>query len=309
MTYVERWTSRAATSRRRLLGWLELAPSKYYQWLDRHAQPPPAPRAAPRDGWLSAAERQAILDFHERHPLDGYRRLAYRLLDAGLVAASPSTVYRALKAAGRLDRRWQRPTRKGTGFEQPQAPHEHWHLDISYVNVAGTFYYLASILDGYSRFLVQHELRPRMTESEVELLVQRALEAQPGAKPRIITDNGPQFVARDFKEFVRLLGMTHVRTSPYYPQSNGKLERWHGSLKRERLRPAAPETLEEARRLVAGYVQHYNHERLHGALGYVTPADQLAGRAAQIFTERQRRLDEARRRRRAAHHEALQEVA
>jgi transposase InsO family protein len=109
-----------------------------------------------------------------------------------LVAASPSTVYRALEAAGRLDRRWQRPTKTGTGFEQPRAPHEHWHLDISYVNVAGTFYYLASILDGYSRFLVHHELRPRMTESEIELLVERALEAQPGAKPRIITDNGPQ---------------------------------------------------------------------------------------------------------------------
>jgi putative transposase len=309
VTYVERWTARAATSRRRLLGWLELAPSKFYHWRQGRGQPPPAPRPVPRDGWLSTAERQAILDFHARHPLDGYRRLAYRLLDAGVVAASPSTVYRALKAAGRLDRRWQRPTRKGTGFEQPQAPHEHWHLDISYVNVAGTFYCLASILDGYSRFLVQHELRPRMTEAEVELLVQRALEAQPGAKPRIITDNGPQFVARDFKEFVRLLGMTHVRTSPYYPQSNGKLERWHGSLKRERLRPAAPETLEEARRLIAGYVQHYNHERLHGALGYVTPADQLAGRAAQIFTERSRRLDEARRRRRAANHEALREVA
>ena len=95
----------------------------------------------------------------------------------------------------------------------------------------------------------------------------RALEKYPGAKPRIISDNGPQFIARDFKEFIRLMGMTHVRTSPYYPQSNGKLERWHGSLKRECIRPAAPASLEEARRRVADYVEPYNHVRLNSAIG------------------------------------------
>src|SRR5437867_1037442 len=72
-----------------------------------------------------------------------------------------------------------------------------------------------------------------MTERDVETIVQRGLEKFPTARPRIISDNGPQFIARDFKEFIRLTGITHVRTSPYYPQSNGKLERWHGSLKGE----------------------------------------------------------------------------
>ncbi len=100
-------------------------------------------------------------------------------------------------------------------------------MDISYVNLAGTFYYLCSVLDGYSRYLVHWELRESMKEAEVEIILERARERFPQARPRIISDNGPQFIARDFKEFIRICGMTHVRTSPFYPQSNGKIERGH----------------------------------------------------------------------------------
>ena len=116
-----------------------------------------------------------------------------------------------------------------------------------------------------------------MTSADVETVIQRAREQFPDAHPRIISDNGPQFIANDFKEFIRLAGMTHVRTSPYYPQSNGKLERWHQTLK-VTMRPQAPGTLEEARRLVAAFVEYYNHRRLHSAIGFITPADKLAGR-------------------------------
>jgi putative transposase len=99
-----------------------------------------------------------------------------------------------------------------------------------------------------------------------------------------------------------------VRTSPYYPQSNGKLERWHGSLKRECIRPACPSDIDQARRLVARYVEHYNHARLHSAIGYVTPADKLNGLAQVIFDERDRKLEEARERRRLTR-QSLPEVA
>lgn len=119
---------------------------------------------------------------------------------------------------------------------------------------------------------------------------------------------GPQFIARDFKEFIRLLGMTHVRTSPFYPQSNGKLERFHGTIKRECIRPAAPASLEEARRLVADYVEHYNHVRLNSAIGYLAPADKLNGLADVIFADRDRKLEEARARRQQARQTA-REVA
>ena len=95
-------------------------------------------------------------------------------------------------------------------------------------------------------------------------------------------------------------GMTHVRTSPNYPQSNGKLERWHNSLKSECFRPGTPLSLEDAKRLIQQYVDRYNNIRLHSAIGYVTPADKLAGREPVIFAERDRKLDAARERRKAA---------
>jgi transposase InsO family protein len=185
---------------------------------------------------------------------------------------------------------------------QPDAPHRHWHVDVSYINIDGTFYFLTSVLDGYSRYIVHHELREAQKEFDVEIVVQKALEKFSGQKPRIISDNGSQFTARDFKRFVRLVGITHVRTSPYYPQSNGKLERWHGSLKQECIRPACPATIEEARKRVATYVDHYNNARLHSAIGYVTPADKLNGLEKQIFEERDRKLEEARDRRALSRH-------
>jgi transposase InsO family protein len=297
---VKHWKQRTELPQRRLLGWMELATSKFYQWRDRYGQANEHNGLVPRDWWLTAEEQQAILAYHDRHPLEGYRRLAFMMLDDDVAAASPSTVYRVLKQAGRLDRRAVAPSKKGTGFVQPLAAHQHWHIDVSYINLAGTFYFLCSVLDGFSRYIVHWELRETMKEHEVETIVQRALEKFPGVTPRIISDNGPQFIARDFKEFIRVTGMTHVRTSPYYPQSNGKLERWHGSLKQECIRPACPADVEEARRRIAAFVDHYNHERLHSALNYITPADKLNGLGDVIFAERDRKLEEARERRRLA---------
>jgi putative transposase len=220
------------------------------------------------------------------------------MLDADIAAAAPATVYRILKAEGIIGRRVFSPSKKGTGFEQPLRPHEHWHIDISYINVSGTFFYLCSILDGCSRYIVHWELRERMTEADVEIILQRARELFPQARPRIISDNGPQFVARDFKEFIRISGMTHVRTSPYYPQSNGKIERWHKTLKADAIRPGTPLSLEDARRVVSGFVAQYNGRRLHSAIGYITPKDMLEGRADRIHEERDRKLEAAREQRR-----------
>ena len=294
------WTERTELAARRLLAWLGLGTSKFHDWKHRYGKVNEHNALVPRDWWLEDWEKEAILAYHESHPLEGYRRLTFMMLDDDVVAVSPSSVYRVLKQAGRLDRRSFSPSKKGTGFVQPLRAHQHWHVDVSYINISGTFYYLTSVLDGYSRFIVHWEVRESMTECDVQTIVQRALERYPWAKPCMISDNGPQFIARDFKEFIRLAGITHVRTSPYYPQSNGKLERWHGSLKRECVRPAAPESLEAAQRHIAQYVDHYNTVRLHSALGYVTPSDQLAGLEVEIFAERDRKLEEARERRAAA---------
>ncbi len=182
------------------------------------------------------------------------------------------------------------------------APHEHWHIDIAYINIHGTFYYLCAVLDGASRYIVNSSLRESMRKPDIEVLLQRAKEQFPEARPRIISDNGPQFIAKDFKEFIRISGMTHVRTSPYYPQSNGKMERWNGSIKSECIRPGVPLSLDDAVRLVAQYVQVYNHLRLHSAIGYITPKAMLEGRRKQIHAERDRKLEAARRQRELAAH-------
>jgi putative transposase len=197
--------------------------------------------------------------------------LCFMMLDADVVAASPSSVYRVLKSAGRIGPQCAAPSSKGHGFAQPAQPHQHWHIDVSYLNICGTFYYLCTVPDGYSRYIVHWEMREAMTEADIETILQRAREAFPGVAPRIISVNGPQFVARDFKEFVRWCGMTHVRTSPYYPQSNGKVESWHKTVKRECIRPLTPLSLADARRIVTGFVQTYNSARLHSGISYVTP--------------------------------------
>lgn len=283
-----------------LVGWLGIAMSKFSRWDRRLGTPNRHNAPIPRSFWLEDWEKAAIAAFHDRYPLEGYRRLAYMMLDADVVAVSPSSVYRVLKAAGKLTPRGGKPSQKGKGFEQPRRPHEHWHIDVSYINICGTFFYLCSLLDGYSRFLVHWEIRESMTERDVETIVQRARERFPGARPRIISDNGPQFVSWEFKQFIRLCGMTHVRTSPYYPQSNGKMERWFKTAKGECIRVKTPLSLEDARRLLAEFVEHYNAVRLHSAIGYVTPADKLAGREESIWAERKRKLAEAEARRRAA---------
>ena len=211
------------------------------------------------------------------------------MLDENVVAVSPSSVYRVLKAA-KLLKIQTSSSKKGTGFQQPLKAHEHWNTDITYLNICGTFYYLCSLLDGYSRSIVHWEIREQMTEADIEIIIQRAKEALPLARPRIISDNGPQFIAKDFKEFIRLSGMTHVRTSPFYPQSNGKIERWHQSLKKECIRPKTPTSLEEARNVVQEFVRHYNENRLHSAIGYIAPHDKLDGKEIAIFQQRKEKV-------------------
>ena len=282
-----------------LVRWLGLAPGKFYDWKNRYGKVNEHNGWIPRDFWLLDWEKRAIVDFHDEHSKDGCRRLAFMMLDADVVALSPSSVWRVLRGAGLL-RPWNgTESKKGTGFVQPQKPHEHWHIDVSYVNICGTFYYLCGVLDGYSRAIVHWEIRESMTEPEVEVILQRAAEKYPDATARIISDNGPQFIAKDFKEFIRISGMTHVKTSPYYPQSNGKLERYHKTIKSTCIRIQTPLSLKDAQRVVADFVDYYNDRRLHSAIGYVTPNDKLQGRAETILAARDVKLAAAREARKA----------
>lgn len=277
-----------------------IARSKYYDWRKRYGKVNEHNVLVPRDFWLTGHERQAIINYYHDNPLEGYRRLCYMMMDADIVAVSPSSTYRVLANAGLLKRWNQKKSKKGTGFVQPLKAHEHWHIDISYINISGTFYYMCSVLDGFSRYIVHWEIREAMKESDVEIILQRAREKFPDARPRIISDNGPQFIAKDFKEFIRVSGMTHVKTSPYYPQSNGKLERYHRTIKSTCIRVNTPLSLDDCKQLVTDFVDRYNNTRLHSAIGYITPADKLQGRAETILAQRESKLAAAREARKAA---------
>lgn len=297
--YVRYWSDKTEIAAAQMVSWIGITRSKFYSWQQRYGKVNEHNAWIPRDFWLTDTEKQAIINYYHAHPLEGYRRLTYMMMDDDVAAVSPSSVYRVLSQAGVLSPWDRQPSKKGTGFEQPLKPHEHWHIDISYLNISGTFYYMCSVLDGFSRYLVHWDIRETMTEKDVEVILQRAREKFPHARPRIISDNGPQFIAKDFKEFIRLSGMTHVKTSPYYPQSNGKLERYHQTIKSTCIRVKSPLSREDAVRLVTAFIEHYNEQRLHSAIGYITPQDKLAGRAQAILAAREAKLAAAREARQA----------
>lgn len=283
-----------------LLDWCELCPRKFARWRGRYGKANEHNARVPRDHWLEEWERQSIIDYARQHPLEGYRNLTFMMLDADAAAVAPTTTYRVLKAAGLIGRGGGKPSQKGTGFVQPLAPHEHWHVDFSYLNIGGVFYFLCAVLDGCSRMIVAWDIRTTMREIDSEIVLQKAREAYPEARPRIITDQGSQFKSREFKSFINQWQASHVMTSPYYPQSNGKLERFHQTLKDQAIRPLTPLDLDDAKRITGDFIGYYNTIRLHSAIGYIAPVDRLHGRQHQIHAARDKKLEDARHRRKMA---------
>jgi len=274
---------------------------KFYDWRRRYGKENNHNGSIPKAHWITPVERQSVIDYARKHISlnsyylkDGYRRIAYMGLDENVFAVSPTSVYRVLSKAGLLSK-WKgnRTSSKGLGYRQPNEPHQEWHTDIKYINFQGTFLFLISIMDGYSRYIVHHELRTSMTEYDVEITLQKAHEKYPTEKPRIITDNGSQFVSKDFQLYLKEIGLQHIRTSPCYPQSNGKIERFHRSIEDECIRTTSLINIEDARRQIAGYVDHYNNKRLHSALFYLRPIDFLVGNVDELLKARQDKLDRA----------------
>lgn len=269
---------------------LSIGKPRYYDWKKRQGIPNQHNGHIPKNSWISPEERKAILNYYQNNPLNGCRRLSYMMMDENIAYVSSNTVYRVLKSKGLIDEGQKGSDKKGKGYHQPKSIHQEWHIDISYINAGGTFYYLCTIIDGYSRFLVHYDIKESMKEYDVELVVQKALELHQGFSPRLISDNGPQFKSKDFKKFIKLCGMSHTFISPYYPQSNGKMERWYKELKSTCIRPLQPRDLEEAKKYINQYIDIYNYKRLHSSLGYITPFDKLLGLESELFTERKLKL-------------------
>lgn len=295
LSYISYWSDRSHYRMLKMIDLLAISRSKYYEWRRHYGESRKKNEGYFRWWGIEAAQEEAIVQYRRTHEFDGYRRLCYQMLDEDVVAVSPSTVYRVLKRHNLLSR-WNKPEKKSKkiGFDQPQKTHEHWHMDISYVKIQSVFYFLISVLDGYSRYIVHHELRTHMQEYDVEVVLQKALEKHPKANPRLISDNGSQFVSRDFKDFLSFKELHHVRTSVRYPQSNGKIESFHKTIKNECIRRNSFVDIEDARRVISEYVVEYNTSRLHSSLYYLTPADVLNGNMETRLKHRDRKLRQAR---------------
>ena len=248
----------------------------------------------PKSYHLTPEEVQAIIAYCVNNALKGYRMQCWEMVDRNVAFVSCSSVYNVIKRHN-LDKKWAELTEEAKkGFEQPVAVHEQWHIDFSYIKIQNSFYYFIGILDGYSRKLLNWRLCKNMEGVNAEILVAETKEMYPQAVgPRLISDNGSQFISKNFEELLALLEVSHTFTSANHPQSNGKLERFHRTLKTEHVRRASYLEYQDACIRLAKWIAYYNSERLHSAIWYLTPNDVFNGRTAVRLAERKEKLHTA----------------
>lgn len=301
--------ARTGWSLREVLQRLGLPKSRFYDWQRRTRGGCLEDRFATGQGSVHGAlpeEKAAVIAYALDHPKEGYRRLTWMMVDEDVAFLSPSSVYRILRDAD-LVCRWKRSRRSGKAPPEPTRPNERWHTDIMYLRVEDTWYFLVTVLDAYSRYIVHWDLLPSMTAPEVRVVIQDALK-KTGANPEIVTDNGTQFKAKDFKELVRDFALEHIRIRTYHPESNGKLERYHRST-RDALEENDLKNLGRARELIGHWVEFYNHKRLHAGLQYLAPVVYWSGHPEQPISERRAKLAAAQIRRERINRGVLQAAA
>jgi transposase InsO family protein len=249
--------------------------------------------------YLTPDEIRAIVLYCSVNQLQGYRMQCWEMVDRNVAFVSCSSVSKVIKRYN-LGKRWAEAVEmKKKGFDQPAAVHEQWHIDFSYIKISGVFYYFLGILDGFSHRiygsqLLTWRLCQNMEGINAETLVAEAKELYPEARnPRIISDNGSQFISKDFEELVTLLEFGHTLTSANHPQSNGKIERFNRTLKSEHVRRSAYLDYQDAFIRMAQWISYYNSQRLHSAIWYLTPNDVFNGRTSARLAERKEKLHTA----------------
>ena len=242
---------------------------------------------------LLPEEEEAVKAYALSHPQDGYRRLAWMMVDEDIAYLSPSSVYRILDRNDLLCR-WKPPSAVADHRpEPPKRPHEQWHTDLMYLWIPSRWYFFIAVLDGYSRWIVEWELLLSMTSRDVTDVVHRALEKYPDEHPRIVHDNGTQFTGKDFRSLIKRFTLKQIRIRTRHPESNGRIERFHRSLRQEGLSSKQLQSWFQAREIIADWIKYYNTKRLHAALQYLTPEDWLKGRQQERIAERERKLRSA----------------
>lgn len=309
LAIVPQAVNRTGWSVRRILKRLGIARAVYYAWCQR-AEAQRLDDLFPGGRCMSAVlpeEKDAVIAYALAHPKEGYRRLAWQMVDADVAYLSPASVYRVLNDADLLYR-WKRSQRSGEKPAAPTRPNQRWHTDIMYLRVADTWYFLVTLIDGYSRYVVHWELLTTMRAADIRLVIQHALELRQLKDVEIVSDNGSQFTSADFKALVRQFELQHIRIRTYHPESNGTIERFHRST-REALEDADLRNLSHARELIGRWVKHYNETRLHASLQYLPPVEYFSGEPQRRVDARMEKLKRARRQREVINRQRHQRAA
>ena len=281
--------------KRELLAQLHVPRSTYYRWRARELQgKQECPAVSTRVPWnrLSPPEEAIVLTAARESPDWSSRQLATWITDHLSLSVGESTVYRLLKREG-LIKTAEMQLLAGKEYQRKtSSPHQMWATDASYFRVRGWgYYYMVTVMDDYSRSVLAWKLQGDMTSDSLIQVVQLAIDATGMTevpledRTKLLSDNGSGYVSRAFRDYLNLVGIRHIRAAPYHPQTNGKLERYHQSIKHEvnQVPYEVPGDLEVA---IAGFVDYYNHRRYHKALGNVTPDDVLHGRREDILIKR-----------------------
>lgn len=281
--------------KRQALMALGIPKSSYYRWRQWQRCDGLESRSGNRGrSWnrITPEEEDRILAVARESPELSSRQLSAWITDNAGFAVSESTVYRILRREGLVKRQEVQLVAEKEYHTRTTRPHRMWATDASYFRVVGWgYYYLVTVMDDYSRFILAWKLQRDMSANSLIEVVQEAVDSTGMTdvpvedRTRLLSDNGAGYVSRSLRDYLHLVGIRHILAAPFHPQTNGKLERYHQSIKREvnQLTYEAPSQLERA---ITDFVDYYNYRRYHKALGNVAPADVLYGRREDILQRR-----------------------
>ena len=300
LNYINHTVKRSEVVLNWVLEYLGLPKSTYYRWRrleslgkleDAYVKPNNPDAILP---W----EVKAVIEYALKNPKEGYKRLAYMMMDEDIVYISPSSVYRILSSHDLLSRYKTSAKSPGKYDFKPDAPHQQWHTDIMYLWVNGRWYFFIGFIDAYSRYIVHWELLETASSQDVKAALHSALKKYPGKKPRIVTDNGTQFKSKDFRALLKEFSLKEIKTRIKHPESNGVIERFHRSLREEGLSEKELSDKYKACEAIENWVNYYNNHRLHASLKYLRPLDYFCERSEELLDKRRRKLKEALKKRR-----------
>jgi len=281
--------------KRQALSELGIASSTYYRWCRKQRcdglESRPEDKRRPWNR-ITHEEEGRILEVARESPELSSRQLSVWIMDNAGFAVSESTVYRILRKEGLVKRLEVKLVAGKEYHTKTTRPHQMWAIDASYFRVVGWgYYYLVTVMDDYSRFIIAWRLQRDMSSDSLIEVIQEAIDATGMTdvpvkdRTKLLSDNGAGFISRAFRDYLHLVGITHILAAPFHPQTNGKLERYHRTIKTEvnQIPYEFPVDLEKA---IADFVEYYNFRRYHKALGDITPADVLNGRKDQILKSR-----------------------